>query len=235
MKSVDKNITANRGGWSFEGLEDEFEAHIRKSVPFYDGGHELICELSDTFVTNESRVYEIGCSNGALTKKFLNHHSNRECLSMVAIDSIKSMVEKASVDIPDSRLELIHGDLVTCELEPCSLALSYYTMQFIHPHFRQNVFEKIYSALNWGGAFIMFEKVRANDARFQDIFSQAYIDFKLKQNFSTDEIIHKAQSLKGVLEPFSTGGNLGFLNRAGFEDVTLIWKWCCFEAYLAIK
>ena len=29
--------------------------------------------------------------------------------------------------------------------------------------------KKIYKSLNWGGGFIMFEKVRAPDARFQDL------------------------------------------------------------------
>ena len=49
----------------------------------------------------------------------------------------------------------------------------------------------------------MFEKIRANDARFQDIFSIIYNDFKLKNGYSPDEIINKTKSLKGVLEPFS--------------------------------
>jgi hypothetical protein len=49
---------------------------------------------------------------------------------------------------------------------------------------------------------------------------QPYVrhDFKLEQGFTPDEILAKARSLKGVLEPFSVQTNLGLLERAGFVD-----------------
>ena len=115
------------------------------------------------------------------------------------------------------------------------LILSYYTIQFIPPRHRQTIINKIYKSLNWGGAFIMFEKIRANDARFQDIFSIIYNDFKLKMSYSPDEIINKTKSLKGVLEPFSDFGNLGLLKRSGFKDIIPIFQWMNFKGYLSIK
>ena len=86
-----------------------------------------------------------------------------------------------------------------------------------------------------GGAFVIFEKVRSPDARFQDIVSGIYSDYKLAQGYSPEEVIAKSRSLKGVMEPFSTQGNLDMLNRAGFVDVTTIFKWVCFEGFLCIK
>ncbi|MGB1879791.1 MAG: methyltransferase, partial [Gammaproteobacteria bacterium] len=71
----------------------------------------------------------------------------------------------------------------------------------------------IYAGLNWGGGFLMFEKVRAPDARFQDMITSLYHDFKLEQGYSGGEIVAKTRSLKGVLEPFSREGNLGLLER----------------------
>ena len=57
------------------------------------------------------------------------------------------------------------------------MTISCYTIQFIEPKYRQTVINKIYKSLNWGGAFIIFEKIRASDPRFQDIFSQLYPRF----------------------------------------------------------
>jgi tRNA (cmo5U34)-methyltransferase len=108
-------------------------------------------------------------------------------------------------------------------------------VQFIWPRNRQDLINRIYERLNWGGAFLMFEKVRAPDARFQDIVSGIYQDFKAKNGFSAQEILNKTASLKGVLEPFSTEGNLGLLRRAGFLDITTVFKYLCFEGFLAIK
>ena len=81
----------------------------------------------------------------------------------------------------------------------------------------------------------MVEKVRGPDARFQDILNQVYIEFKLSQGFSESQIINKSKSLKGILEPFSTKGNLDLLKRAGFKDVLTVFKYACFEGFLAIK
>ena len=88
---------------------------------------------------------------------------------------------------------------------------------------------------NWGGAFILFEKVRGPDARFQDMLTQTYNEFKVSEGFSADQIMAKSNSLKGVLEPFSTSGNLSLLKRAGFKDIMTVFKYGCFEGFLAIK
>ena len=81
----------------------------------------------------------------------------------------------------------------------------------------------------------MFEKVRGSDARFQDIMSNLYVNFKTEMGFSASEILGKAESIKGVLEPFSTDGNIGLLKRAGFVDVMSIYKNICFEGFFCIK
>ena len=53
--------------------------------------------------------------------------------------------------------------------------------------------------------------------------------------FSNEEINSKTKSLKGVLDPFSTKGNLDLLKRAGFKDISTVAKFVCFEVFLAIK
>ena len=82
---------------------------------------------------------------------------------------------------------------------------------------------------------LFFEKVRAPDARFQDIMSLIYNEFKIKNGFSSSEIIEKSRSLKGVLDPFSSKENLLFLKRAGFKDYMSVFKFISFEGFIAIK
>jgi tRNA (cmo5U34)-methyltransferase len=126
-------------------------------------------------------------------------------------------------------------ELIQFPLEKCDLVISYYTMQFVRPKFRQELFNRIFESLNWGGAFVLFEKVRSPDARFQDIMTGLYTDYKLDQGYSSDEIISKSRSLKGVLDPFSTSANFELLERAGFKDAMTIMKYVSFEGILAIK
>ena len=82
---------------------------------------------------------------------------------------------------------------------------------------------------------MIFEKVRAPDARFQDYSVQIYNEYKLKVGYDESNIINKSRSLKRVLEPFSSEANYQMLQRAGFEDIMTVQKYVCFEGFLAIK
>jgi len=64
---------------------------------------------------------------------------------------------------------------------------------------------------------------------------QVYNQIKFDNGFSPEDIWNKSESLKGVLEPFSTQGNLDLLKRSGFVDIMTIYKFVCFEGWLAIK
>ncbi len=235
--SVGHNIVADNAGWTFgEGVPDTFVDHIKSSVPLYEESHDLGCQLSSFFVRDHSMVYELGTSTGELLKKLAVHNAAKKGARFIGLEVEEAMVGKARqhcADVPS--IEIVHEDIRVSHLEKSDLIVSYYTMQFVPPCDRQQVFDKIYESLNWGGAFIMFEKVRAPDARFQDIAVQLYSDFKYSNGFSFQEMGEKTRSLKGVMEPFSTQGNLDLMKRAGFVDMMTISKYICFEGFLAIK
>jgi tRNA (cmo5U34)-methyltransferase len=236
MSNVGDRIDAPNADWRFgSDVPDRFDAHVRRSVPFYDEGHELIAKLSDFFVGPESRVYELGCSTGTLTRR-LAERTRAEGVRFIAIDAEPAMVAVAAERcLAHDNVEVCLGDIAQLDLEPADMIVAYYTLQFVRPRSRQAVFDKLYRALNWGGALLVFEKVRAPDARFQDAMTQLYADFKQAQGYSDAEILSKARSLKGVLEPFSTQGNLDLMRRAGFVDIMTVYKYICFEGFLAIK
>lgn len=229
-------IAASRGEWSFSGdTAANFDAHVSKSVPLYYEGHKLVTDLSDYFVGSDSVVYEIGCSTAALTKKLAQHHASKKA-RFVGLEIEQDMADIAARNcaaLPN--VEIRCGDATTWDYEGADLIVAYYTVQFVLPKHRQQFVDRLYGALNWGGALLMFEKVRAPDARFQDMISQAYVDFKLDNGYSPDEIVTKARSIRRVLEPFSSQANVDMLKRSGFVDVMSVMKYLCFEGFVAIK
>ena len=237
MKESDtgNNIFAETGEWNFgSGVEKNFDIHIKNSILGYEIGNYIALLLSDPFVKKGSQIIDIGCSTGKFTRDLLAKHISKNP-KIIGIDNKKNMLEKciqedSTKTIKYTLLDVIkdkipsHNDMVT----------SFYTMQFIPPSSRQAVFDKIYNSLNWGGGFFLYEKIRAPDARFQDYLNHAYTNFKLEK-FSSSEIIAKANSLIGVMEPFSSQGNIDLMKRAGFKDICTVSKVLCFEGFLAIK
>ena len=236
MSDVGDTISVDNARWSFgESVPETFDSHVGRSVPQYRQGHEIVVALSDFFIHPGSTVYDLGCSTGELTRQMAEANSDRD-VSFIGLEIEPAMVEAAkrkTANFP--RVEIRQANIIEAEFEPADLIVSYYTIQFVRPTVRQLVFDKIYNSLNWGGGFLLFEKVRAPDARFQDMMSLLYTDFKLKQGFTEQEILNKSRSLKGVLEPFSTQGNIDLMRRAGFIDIMTVFKHLCFEGFLAIK
>ncbi len=235
-EGVGDKINAPNAAWTFGGnVADSFSDHVRRSVPLYDMGHEVICKLSDYFVKQGSLCYEIGVSVGELLAKLAKHNQHKEAC-WVGLDVEEAMIKKArEVTKGFKNITLELADVNLYDFGKSDLIVSYYCVQFVQPKFRQALIHKIYESLNWGGAFIWFEKVRGPDARFQDILSTLYNDYKLEQHYSPEEILSKTRSLKGILEPFSSQGNLDLMKRAGFIDVMTVMKYLCFEGFLAIK
>jgi tRNA (cmo5U34)-methyltransferase len=239
MVKVGDGISAENASWTFAGdVADAFDDHVSKSVPLYHQGHDLICAVSDFFVKPGSVCYELGCSTGSLTLKLAEHNKAKAGANFIGIDVEPDMIERAKAKANTAGLKnttFVADDIMALEFQQADLIVAYFTVQFVRPSVRQTLIDKIYNALHWGGAFVLFEKVRAPDARFQDIASLLYNDYKLDQGYSPDEIISKSRSLKGVMEPFSTQGNIDLLHRAGFKDLMTLQKYICFEGMLAIK
>ncbi len=232
-------LTAKRANWQFKGnVVKHFDEHVSRSVPYYEEGHSLIAKISDFFLYEDSLCYDLGCSTGALLRLLASFHSHKPSIRFVGIDSSEDMIEYAREKTKGegfSNIEYQQDNLCLYNYEPADLIISYYTLQFVRPSEKQAVVDKLYSSLKWGGALLLFEKVRACDARFQDIMTTLYTDYKLSQGYSGNELVAKTLSLKGVLEPFSTQGNWDMLKRAGFVDIMSVFKYVCFEGFLAIK
>lgn len=236
MAGVGDIIDADNAEWRFSGAAStHFDTHVTRSVPYYADVHELAVKLSDFFLHSGSICYDLGCATGSLSAALAAHHSDRG-VHIIGLDCEPDMVRLARQRTRgEADVSIEQADITDCDLERTDFVIACYTLQFVAPRARQQVFDTIYRALNWGGGFLLVEKVRAPDARFQDMMSTLYNDYKLEQGYSGNEIVAKTRSLKGVLEPFSSDGNRGLLTRAGFVDVMSVFKYLCFEGFLAIK
>lgn len=91
------------------------------------------------------------------------------------------------------------------------------TIQFLQSKYRQQLLKKLYLSLNWEGAFVYFEKIIGNYARFQDIINSLYLNFKRVSGLSPVNILNKEISLINILEQYTINANLDFLKRAGLK------------------
>ena len=133
------------------------------------------------------------------------------------------------------KITLINKVVENIKMKKSDYIISHYTLQFIRQNLRLKILKKIYNSLNPGGGFILFEKIYANNSRFEKIFSDMLVDFKSANNFSEKEIINKNKSIRGILESLTTNQNIKNLKNAGFKNTQIIHQDINFIGILSIK
>lgn len=232
---VDKNIKSSKSNWEFDkNVVKSFDSHVVNSVPFYKISHEMVIRLSEFFLKKKSTMYDLGSSTGKLLNEIQKKNKSKD-LDLIGLDNSKEMVKIANKRNKKKNLKFKYLNLKDQRFKKCDMITALYTIQFLEPKYRQKLFDKIYKSLNWGGAFVLFEKIRGNDARFQDILTFLYFDFKAENGLKPSEILNKEMSLRSVMEPYTIKANMDFLRRAGFKDIMPISQYLCFKGFLAIK
>ena len=234
---VGDSIVLANGRWNFSSpqIADKFDFHIQNSVPMYHQGHQLVLEISDFFLTQDSVCYDLGCATGKLTSQLAARHALLP-LHIKGIDIEETMlVEARKRCLPFEHVELIRADIEELVFTTSDLIISYYTLQFLPRKARDKLISKTYNALNLGSAFLLFEKIYVENARLQDMASLLHTNLKLDNGYKPDEVVAKANSLRGILKPLSSKENISLLKKAGFSQVHPIMRYLCFEGYLAIK
>ncbi len=93
-KNAGDKIKVENASWSFgKKVPKKFDSHIKKSVPLYSEAHELALNLSDFFLKENSRCYDLGCSTGTLIRKISERHNKK--IQFYGVDSVKEMINQA--------------------------------------------------------------------------------------------------------------------------------------------
>ena len=109
-----------------------------------------------------------------------------------------------------------------------------FTLQFLPVKDRADVIKKIYSGLNKGGCFIFAEKIICSDAKFQEMLTFNYYDYKA-DHFSADEILDKEKKLRSMLKPNTWDEIKNMLADANFKLIQPFWMDHVFVGGVAIK
>ncbi|EPB8177075.1 methyltransferase (plasmid) [Clostridium perfringens] len=218
--------------WEFdEEVARNFDIHVRKSVQMYEEFHELISKMSKFFIEDDTNVLDIGTSTGELLKKLVC--PNRNC-KYIGIDNKVAMVNKAIEKLGDEFF-IENIDIKDYKISNCSVITMVLVLQFLKISDRQDVINKIYSALNKGGAFFFVDKIRTENVIINDIYNDLYYDFKLRKGLNSHEILQKNRSLRGIQKTMSLDENLNIIKKAGFNTIDIFMKYNNFIGILAIK
>ena len=236
-RPVDDTITAVPGEWRFdENVSKAFDAHVEKSVPFYTELQRMVVELSEYFVRDHSVVYDLGCSTGTTLELLSNSHAGKKDVQFFGFDLSKFMVKEARKKVSRSNVRFFQKNITRVDFSPpADFVTSLFTMQFLTMAERRSLLNRINQGLIEGGGLLITEKVAAEHSCFEEIWTELYWDFKRRQGFTPEQVIEKANSIRGVLKPLSTDENIELLKQTGYSRIEVFFKWYNWAGFLAVK
>jgi len=227
--------------FTFAHRQEGFDEHIDWSIRGYSDLLDDVINLSRYFVEDNTKVVDIGCSTGKLTKRIMEYNvicSSANYVGVEVAEGFFDNMDKREVELnkqfPNTSLEFIKDDIRNYKFENCSLVTSLFTLQFMPYFSRETVVQNIYDGLNEGGAFIFAEKIDTTHSRLENMLRTIYYDFKNKK-FSYEDIMTKEKTLQNMLKPNSWNEIENILDGAGFNAVQSFWQNHLFVGAIAIK
>ena len=117
-----------------EKVVEVFPDMIKRSVPGYNTVIETIGRLSKTHVTDNSNIYDLGCSLGSATLAMRQNIKAKNC-HIIGIDNSSAMVERCKNHINvfkgKTPCSIIQEDILNIKIENATMVVLNFTLQFI--------------------------------------------------------------------------------------------------------
>ena len=209
-----------------------FPDMIKRSVPGYPTIIESIGVIARQYAQPDTLIYDLGCSLGAATQS-MRRHLPQQGNRILAFGNAEAMVERCReyLSAQDAMLEepiaaeVICADITELTLQPCSLVVLNFTLQFGPPEQRLALLRQIRQALLPGGVLILSEKLTFTDSQTQSSLEALHYGFKRANGYSELEIAQKRTAIENVMRPDPLEVHQQRLLDAGFSHSHL-WFQC---------
>ncbi|MDG6409026.1 carboxy-S-adenosyl-L-methionine synthase CmoA [Glaesserella parasuis] len=227
------------GDFTFdESVAEVFPDMIQRSVPGYSNIITAIGMLASRCVTDQSNVYDLGCSRGA---GILSIRSNVEKagVRIIGVDNSEPMVERCRRHLEayhsDIPVEILCDDIRHIEIKNASMVVLNFTLQFLPREDRLALLRKIYQGLNPNGVLVLSEKFTFEDNTINELLIDLHHTFKRANGYSELEVSQKRTALENVMRTDSIDTHKARLKEAGFSQVDLWFQCFNFGSMITIK
>lgn len=233
------------GRWEFdENVAAAFDDMLERSIPNYADMRRVTTDaVSWVLESGGTRnVVDLGASRGSALAPIVERHAiGARYFATDVSEPMLTALRERYVDLVASRWmkvwrhDLRDGFPALGIHGHAAAVLLILTLQFVPIEYRQTLLRQIYENLRPNGALIMVEKVLGEAEETNRLLCDLYYGHKRENGYTQEAIDRKRLSLEGVLVPLTAGFNEELLRKAGFDLVEVIWAWCNFRGWIAVK
>lgn len=199
----------------------------------------MIATLAQHVVADNSNVYDLGCSLGAVSLAVSRQIKQRN-ITIHAVDNSPPMINKlekilAAQTIDNATICCHLADIDKIAIHNASLVVLNFTLQFLPTARRDAIMCKIYRGLNANGVLVLSEKVNFGQTKIDSLIDKVHHDFKKSMGYSKMEIAAKRNALENVLISESIGEHQQRIKNAGFAQGEVWFQCLNFASIIAVK
>lgn len=222
----------------------EFDAEVAKvfpdmaarSIPNFHLAHEVHVAIARGHLQKPGcRVLDVGASRGHFLAEMKRQgHSGYH---YEAVDASAPMCTLLAADHPE--VTVTHADITSHEFaerlsrERFDIVCCNYVLQFLPKAQQLRALHHLTNSVADGGLFFLGHKTQ-HYGELGELAHERYIDFRIRNGYTREEILAKTEALKGSMFPMHEGTVRTFL-RAGFSDVQETTRFMMFSTVAARK
>ncbi len=219
--------------WSFKNFENQFDKHILNSIPSYEECWWYSINLSKSFISNKTVIYDLGCSTGKKTNLIYKNLKDIKSLEIIGVDVEKSMINYANEKYSNKQTKFKKINLNNLNFKKTNIFFCMFTFNFINREARFKILKKMYKSLKEGGAVFYADKVIDENSSVEVLLNQIHSLWKQK-SFSASQILQKQEQIRGIMQPLQENELSELFKKAGFKK-NLILKNLNFNFYLLTR
>ena len=211
-------------------LVENLLSHV---IPKYHEAHDIMTSLLDVQASQESRIVDLGCGFGDLTRRIVNTLplaivfglDNQSAVLERTRDKFRDVTDQAVFFERDLNSSAWNHDLDELTAVVSSFALDYLPQER-HKEIIREAFEKLVS----GGRWVSCEFFRSEDARINRVFHDLEVSFirgALKKGSISSEQLEQLGSstiLRQTHHICTVAEKMQWLTQAGFTRVDAPWR-----------
>jgi tRNA (cmo5U34)-methyltransferase len=212
----------------FESEAFAYDSLIDRLVPYYKQQHEVMLAVIPFDNSTKLTALDLGCGTGVLSHLLL---SNFPRAQVTALDLAANMLDACRSNLANyaDRLTLQQGNFAEEDIGAgYDIVISGLATHHLHTAGKQQLYGKIFAALNPGGLFLNREIVLGDSDALTDQYHtlwRQYIalhgedDAKWFANYQSEDI------------PATVADQLTWLHAAGFTDPACHWRYLNFAVF----
>jgi len=219
----------------FDNSAESYDLNRRQLIPCYKDFYTLPLEIIPFHRDRELRVLDLGAGTGLLSARIAFRYPRAQ---LVLVDLAPAMLQVAEERFSGRDAERVTFQLMDYGNQQLKgtydLIVSALSIHHLTDDAKEALFKKVYRSLEPGGMFINADQVLGENAVAEKIYKGRWLQ-KVRESGISEEALGAAleRMEEDRMAPLSC--QLDWLGQAGFDDVTVWYKYYNFVVYSGTK